>query len=112
MFASVEDHALLFGEGDADAVLGWLGAAGVAEGVVKLLEPACLVVAAGVSERVDAGSVVGVVDTTAAGDSFAAGYIAARRAGLGAADAARAGHRLAGVVVQHRGAIIGREFMP
>ena len=53
-----------------------------------------------------------VVDTTAAGDSFAAAYIAARRAGLGPAASARAGHRLAGAVVRHRGAIIPRAAMP
>ena len=49
-----------------------------------------------------------VVDTTAAGDSFAAAYIAARLAGADPVEAARAGHRLAGVVVCHPGAIIPR----
>jgi 2-dehydro-3-deoxygluconokinase len=53
-----------------------------------------------------------VVDTTAAGDSFAAAYLAARLGGAGPADAAGAGHRLAGVVVQHAGAIIPRAAMP
>jgi Sugar kinases, ribokinase family len=53
-----------------------------------------------------------VVDTTAAGDSFAAAYIAARLAGAGPVEAARAGHHLAGVVVCHPGAIIPRAAMP
>ena len=53
-----------------------------------------------------------VVDTTAAGDSFAAAYIAARLAGAEPVEAARAGHRLAGVVVCHPGAIIPRAAMP
>jgi 2-dehydro-3-deoxygluconokinase len=53
-----------------------------------------------------------VVDTTAAGDSFAAGYLAARRAGCSAAAAARIGHTLAGAVVRHRGAIIPQAAMP
>jgi 2-dehydro-3-deoxygluconokinase len=53
-----------------------------------------------------------VVDTTAAGDSFSAAYIAARVAGANPVDAARAGHRLAGVVVCHPGAIIPRAAMP
>jgi 2-dehydro-3-deoxygluconokinase len=52
------------------------------------------------------------VDTTAAGDSFAAAYIAARLAGSDPIDAARAGHRLAGVVVGYPGAIIPRYAMP
>jgi 2-dehydro-3-deoxygluconokinase len=53
-----------------------------------------------------------VVDTTAAGDSFAAAYIAARLAGADPIAAAEAGHRLAGVVVCHPGAIIPRAAMP
>ena len=53
-----------------------------------------------------------VVDTTAAGDSFAAAYIAARLGGADPVQAARAGHRLAGVVVCYAGAIIPRAAMP
>jgi 2-dehydro-3-deoxygluconokinase len=53
-----------------------------------------------------------VVDTTAAGDSFAAGYIAARLNGADPVAAARAGHTLGGVVVCYPGAIIPREAMP
>ena len=53
-----------------------------------------------------------VVDTTAAGDSFAAAYLAARLAGAEPVEAARAGHALAGVVVCHPGAIIPRTAMP
>ena len=53
-----------------------------------------------------------VIDTTAAGDSFAAAYIAARLAGAEPFEAARAGHRLAGIVVCHPGAIIPRSAMP
>ncbi len=51
-------------------------------------------------------------DTTAAGDSFNAAYLAARHAGAGPAEAARAGHRLAAAVIQHPGAIIPRQAMP
>jgi 2-dehydro-3-deoxygluconokinase len=52
------------------------------------------------------------VDTTAAGDSFNAGYLTARLSGASAAEAARAGHRLAGVVIMLPGAVIPREAMP
>jgi 2-dehydro-3-deoxygluconokinase len=52
------------------------------------------------------------VDTTAAGDSFNAGYLAARIGGASPIDAARAGHRLAGIVIMTPGAIIAREAMP
>ena len=50
-------------------------------------------------------------DTTAAGDSFAAAYLAARLHGATPAAAASAGHALAGVVVGHPGAIIPRSAM-
>ena len=52
-----------------------------------------------------------VVDTTAAGDSFAAAYLAARLAGAAPDAAARAGHELAGLVVGHPGAIVPRHVM-
>lgn len=53
-----------------------------------------------------------VVDTTAAGDSFSAGYLAVRLTGGDAESAARRGHLTASTVIQYRGAIIPREAMP
>jgi 2-dehydro-3-deoxygluconokinase len=66
----------------------------------------------GAVREIAAPPVAHVIDTTAAGDSFAAAFLAARIRGADAATAARAGHRLAGAVVQHRGAIIPRDAMP
>ena len=83
------------------------------EAVLKLLQPGSIVRFEGVSREVRAESVTRpVVDTTAAGDSFSAAYIAARLEGAEPAEAARAGHRLGGVVVCYPGAIIPRSAMP
>ena len=86
---------------------------GCNEVVLKLLKPGSIVRFQDVSRGVSAEPVTEpVVDTTAAGDSFAAAYIAARLAGVEPVEAARAGHALAGVVVCHPGAIIPRAAMP
>jgi 2-dehydro-3-deoxygluconokinase len=112
VLASVEDYQLLDDSADADALADRLQAAQVPEIVVKLTEPACRVIAGGVDAVVRGAAVADVIDTTAAGDSFSAAYIAARRGGAAPAAAAAAGHRLAGIVVRHRGAIIPRDAMP
>ncbi|MNY52760.1 2-dehydro-3-deoxygluconokinase [compost metagenome] len=52
------------------------------------------------------------MDTTAAGDSFSAGYLAVRLTGGTPAEAAKRGHLTASTVIQYRGAIIPREAMP
>ena len=49
---------------------------------------------------------VRVVDSTAAGDSFNAGYLAARMTGADLPDALKAGMSLAAQVVQNRGALV------
>lgn len=53
-----------------------------------------------------------VVDTTGAGDSFAAGYLAARLQGQSPEVAMRSGNKIASIVIQYPGAIIPKETMP
>ena len=108
--ASTEDLLPLYaGDSNEDLMARISGG----EAVLKLAVPASIVRFEGVSREVKAEPVTGpVVDTTAAGDSFAAAYIFARLAGADAVEAARAGHRLASVVVCYPGAIIPRSAMP
>jgi 2-dehydro-3-deoxygluconokinase len=53
-----------------------------------------------------------VIDTSGAGDSFNAGYIAARLRGETMQIAAQAGHRLATAVISQHGALIDAAAMP
>lgn len=109
VLASTEDLELLFGEPDPSDLRTHAAAA---EQVLKLPELACRVRWQGREVTVAAEPVSGVVDTTAAGDSFAAAYVASRLAGREPAAAALAGHRLAGTVVRYPGAIIPIGAMP
>ena len=52
-----------------------------------------------------------VIDTTAAGDSFAAGYLSRRLIGVSAPLSAEFGNKVAARVIQHRGALIPLEAM-
>jgi 2-dehydro-3-deoxygluconokinase len=123
ILASTEDLDQLFGGGrgqtpghDAGDELRRLGQgadpASDAEIVLKLAEPGVRIFHGGTALTVPAPPAGKVVDTTAAGDSFAAAYLAARLAGADPETAARCGHSLAGAVVQHRGAIVPRSAMP
>ena len=110
VLASTEDMLPLYPGADDVGLLSRIVAPEV---VLKLNEPACIVRADGAERIVKAAPLTRpVVDTTAAGDSFAAAYLAARHRGASPREAAEAGHRLAGVVVGYPGAIIPREVMP
>ena len=76
------------------------------EVVVKRGRDATLVRTASGVQEVATEQVEKVVDTTAAGDSFAAGYLAVRLQGGSVHAAATQGNRLAARVIQHRGALI------
>ena len=110
VLASTEDLLPLYPGMTSEALLARVPGAEV---VLKLSEPASILRLEGAPYPMKAKPVEApVVDTTAAGDSFAAAYLAARLVGADPLEAARAGHRLAGVVVCHPGAIIPREAMP
>ena len=110
VLASTEDLLPLYPGASSESLMARISSP---EAVLRLAEPASIVRFEGVAHRLRAEPVTDpVVDTTAAGDSFSAAYIAARLKGAEPVEAARMGHRLAGVVVCHPGAIIPRSAMP
>jgi 2-dehydro-3-deoxygluconokinase len=103
-----DDEAVLWGDPSPEATVARLQAFGIAEIVVKNGPNSALIAAGGRSEFVPVPEVVVPVDATAAGDSFNAGYLAARLFGKGPAEAAAAAHALAAQVIRHRGALMPR----
>ncbi len=108
---SADDDRQLFDDESNDAVIERLRAWGIGEIVLKRGGEGSLVADDTTVKHVPPMLVDDVVDTTAAGDSFNAGYIAARINGASPEDSAKNGSKLAALVVQHRGAIIPRAAM-
>lgn len=114
-FLTLDDEDALWGETSVEEVISRTQAMGVSEIVVKRGANSCLVAISG-EPLLDVPAVKlskeKVVDTTAAGDSFSAGYLAVRLTGGDAQAAAKRGHLTASTVIQYRGAIIPQEAMP
>lgn len=110
---TADDHQALFGLPSLEAAVVAAQALLSPEIVIKRGSAPTLVRSPGSDEwrAVATEPVKTVVDTTAAGDSFAAGYLSRRLRGDDVAQAAQFGNRLAARVIQHPGAVIPREAM-
>jgi len=110
---TLDDEQRLFGDADVEACITRLRRLGLGEIVLKVGGEGSLVLTHDVAEptRVPPVKVTKVVDTTAAGDSFNAGYLYGRLTGQGPVASAGLGSRLAAIKIQHPGAIIAREVM-
>jgi 2-dehydro-3-deoxygluconokinase len=103
-----DDERLLWGDADVDACIARWRGFGASEIVVKLGPEGCAIAEADGHRLVPGSRVERVVDTTGAGDSFNAAYLAARLRAEPQRPAAEAGNRLAAQVIQVRGAIMPR----
>jgi 2-dehydro-3-deoxygluconokinase len=108
-----DDERALFNDATPQDCLARLARFGVAEIALKCGADGVWIAGRGrAAQHVRPRGSIRATDTTGAGDSFNAAYLAARLAGRGGGEAAAAGNRLAGTVVRHAGAIIPRSLMP
>ena len=99
------DEKNVFGDADPAVTLERYMALGPAEVVVKNGEAPALLGVGG-DRREIAATRGEVVDATGAGDSFNGAYLAARLEGADPVEAAKAAHKVACVVIGHRGALV------
>lgn len=102
-----EEARLLTGESDPLRSLHRLVKAGVGIAVVKCGADGCLVAAGGRTWQIPAVPDTACVDTTGAGDAFAAGFLAGLRRGFAPDDCARLGCAAAACAVEALGATDG-----
>jgi 2-dehydro-3-deoxygluconokinase len=113
-FLTFDDECQLWGDSSPEDVFARCRFYGIPEVVLKRGEDSCLIETNDKKYAVKAIRIPSekVIDTTAAGDSFNAGYLASRLQGeMLPAECAVLGHCLASEVIQHRGAIISRKLV-
>ncbi len=103
LFANEEEATMLFGAADLGAALSALEETGILATVTRGAE-GCVVVSPGGVDAVPAAPVDRVVDTTGAGDLFAAGFLYGMTHRLDPVDSARLGSLCAAEIVSHVGA--------
>lgn len=100
------DDQALFGDATPSDCAKRIAGYGVHEIVVKDGSNPCVLSLDTKQFSVAPDAVQEIVDTTGAGDSFNAGYLAARLLNTDPLEAAKLGHRVAGRVIRERGALL------
>ncbi|MGJ7094297.1 sugar kinase [Vibrio hannami] len=103
-----DDEQDIWGDKSTDSALARLADSGVSKVVLKLGAEGCLFRDFSQAENLTISTtpVEKVVDTTSAGDSFNAGFLSGYMQALSPEECCARGNQLAGVVIQHKGAIV------
>ena len=109
---SFDDEERLYPGTTPEQVIARIAALGPAEVILKNGGAGPMIGHGGTRTQTSLPRSANVVDTSGAGDSFNAGYLAARLQDASPAQAAVAGHHLATNVIAHHGAVIPRDAMP
>ncbi len=109
---SEDDEQLLTGQGSPEKIIERYLNFGVSEIVVKCGERGCVLHHQNITKKILTEVIDNPVDTTAAGDGFNGGYLAARIAGINCEQAVLYGQKCASRIVQYPGAIIPRSEWP
>lgn len=107
---TLDDEDLLWSDGSVDGCKSRYAKFGLRELVLKRGAEDAIIITPNGESRIPVKPVQGVVDTTGAGDTFNAGYLAARLQGKTPEQAAAQGIRCAGIIIRHRGAVIDAEI--
>lgn len=107
-FPTFDDEQLMWGDKSTEDCLSRMRAYGVETVVLKQGAEGCIIQQGEQTLHVPTPAPITPIDTTAAGDSFNAGYLAAHLRNRSTQACAIAGHTLAGRVIAHRGAILPR----
>ncbi len=107
---TLDDEELLWGDGSVEGCKTRYAEFSLRELVLKRGAEDAVIVTGNSESRVPVKPVQGVVDTTGAGDTFNAGYLAARLQGKTPEESAAQGIRCAGIIIRYRGAVIDADI--
>jgi len=103
---TLDDELLLWGDDTIEGSKQRYAHCNLRELILKRGAEDAVIITANSQVHIPVPPVANVIDTTGAGDTFNAGYLAARLQNASAEDAARQGIRCAGIIIRHRGAVI------
>ncbi len=103
---TLDDELLLWGDDTIEGCKARYENCNLRELILKRGADDAVIITKNSQVHIPVPPVSNVVDTTGAGDTFNAGYLAARLQNASAEDAVRQGIRCAGIIICHRGAVI------